>query len=85
MIAGYAQHGHCEEALEVFRQIQQVGLKPNQIDYMSILNAYASPTALERDKEVHAHIIDAGFQSDVYLATPSLTCTRNVGASGTHG
>ena len=65
MIAGYAQHGHGEEAFEVFRQMQRVGMKPNQITYMSILNACACPVALDRGREVHAHIIDAGLQSDV--------------------
>ena len=65
LIEGYVQHGHCEEAFEVFRQMQQVGLKPDQITYISILKACACSTALERGKEVHAHIIDAGFQSDV--------------------
>ena len=69
MIAGYAQHGHCEEAFEVFRQMQQVGMKPNQITYMSILNACACPLALECGREVHAHIIDAGLQSDVRVGT----------------
>ena len=65
MIAGYVQHGHCEEALEVFCQMQQLGTKPDQITYMSILNACACPTALERGKEVHAHIIDTGYEIDV--------------------
>ena len=69
MIAGYAQHGHCEKAFEVFRQMQRVGMKPDQITYMSILNACASPVALERGREVHAHIIDAGLQSDVRVGT----------------
>ena len=65
LIAGYAQHNHCEEAFEVFHQMQRVGIKPNQISYMSILNACTCPTALERGKEVHVHIIDTGYESDV--------------------
>ena len=69
MIVGYAQNGHCEEAFEVFRQMQRVGMKPDQITYMSILNACACPVALERGREVHAHIIDAGLQSDVRVGT----------------
>ena len=58
-----------EEAFEVLRQMQRVGMKPNQITYMSILNACASPVALERGREVHAHIIEAGLQSDVRVGT----------------
>ena len=69
MIACYAQHGHCEEAFEVFRQMQRVGMKPNQITYMSVLNACTCPVALEHGREVHAHIIDAGLQSGVRVGT----------------
>ena len=69
MIEGYSQHGHYEEAFEVFQQMQRAGLKPDQITYMSILNACTCPTALERGKEVHANIINAGFQSDVCMGT----------------
>ena len=67
MIAGYAQHGQCEEVFEVLRQMQQVDINPNQITYISILNVCACPVALEHGREVHTHIIDAGFQSDVHV------------------
>ena len=30
---GYAQHGHCEEAFEVFHQMQRVGMK-HRPDYL---------------------------------------------------
>ena len=55
-------------------------MKPDQITYMSILNACASPVALERGREVHAHIINAGLQSDVRVGTALSTCMRKVGA-----
>ena len=69
MIGGYVRHGHVKEALNLFSQMCQVGMKPDQITYMNILNACSCPTALERGKEVHGHIIDAGFQSDVRMGT----------------
>ena len=46
--------GTSEEAFEVFRQMQRVGMRPDQITYMSILNACACPVALERGREVHS-------------------------------
>ena len=48
MIGAYAQHGHVKEAYTLFCQMQRVGMKPNQITYMSVLNACACPVALKR-------------------------------------
>ena len=47
MIGAYAQHGHVKEAYTLFCQMQRVGLKPEVITYMSILNACACPTGFE--------------------------------------
>lgn len=60
----------CEEALEEFRQLQQVALTPDQISYMSLLNACSCPVALEPGREVHAHVIDTTLQSDLRVEVP---------------
>ncbi|XP_057864497.2 pentatricopeptide repeat-containing protein At4g02750 [Cryptomeria japonica] len=39
MVAGYAQHGHCREALHLFEQMKNVGLNPNHITFIGILSA----------------------------------------------
>ena len=80
LIEGYAQHGQCEEAFEVYCQMQQVGLKPDQITYMSILNAFTCPTALGCGKQVHTHIIDAGFQSDVLVCNALINMYAKCGS-----
>ena len=80
LIEGYAQHGQCEEAFEVFSQMQQAGLKPDQITYLSILNACVCPTALERGKDVHAHIIDAGFRSHVWVGNALINMYAKCGS-----
>ena len=69
MIGGYAQHDHAEDAIEVFNQMCQEGAQPNEITYLSILKACASPVALKWGKEVHAHIRHGGFASDVRVGT----------------
>ena len=80
MIVGYAQHGQCEEAFEVFHQMQRAGMKPNQITYLSILNACASSTALERGKEIHADITEAGFQSDLRVGNALINLYAKCGS-----
>ena len=63
MIGGHAQHDHAEDAIEFFNQMCQEGVQPNEITYLSILKACASPAALKWGKEVHAHIRHGGFAS----------------------
>jgi pentatricopeptide repeat protein len=39
MIAGYAQHGYVDQALEIFEQMQQCGMKPNHVTFVAVLCA----------------------------------------------
>jgi pentatricopeptide repeat protein len=39
IIAGYAHHGHGNEALRFFEQMQLVGMQPNDITFICILSA----------------------------------------------
>ena len=69
MIGGHAQHDHAEDGIEVLDQMRQDGAQPNEITYLSILKACASPVALKWVKEVHAHIRHGSFASDVHVGT----------------
>ncbi|XP_058090320.1 pentatricopeptide repeat-containing protein At2g13600-like [Magnolia sinica] len=39
MIAGYAQHGHGVEALEIFDQMRESNVRPNSITFVAVLSA----------------------------------------------
>jgi pentatricopeptide repeat protein len=39
MILGYAQHGFGEEALCIFEQMWQMGMKPNLVTFVGVLTA----------------------------------------------
>eukprot|EP01018_Ginkgo_biloba_P019015 Gb_21714 [translate_table: standard] len=67
MIAGYAQSGHSNEALKLFRQMQLAGVNPNSVTFASVLPACANLAALEHGKEVHENIIKSGFDSDIFV------------------
>ncbi|CAK9222893.1 unnamed protein product [Sphagnum troendelagicum] len=73
MIRGYAEHGTCEEAFQMYWQMQQEGVKPNEITLISILNACASPADLELGKQLHVHIRNAGYDSDIRLRNALIT------------
>eukprot|EP01018_Ginkgo_biloba_P018788 Gb_22440 [translate_table: standard] len=51
MIAGYGIHGRGKDALALFSQMRHIGLKPNDITFVSILSACS-----------HAGLVDEGWQ-----------------------
>nr|ADE77588.1 unknown [Picea sitchensis] len=51
MIVGYGMHGHGEDALVLFTQMQQRGVKPNEITFISVLSACS-----------HAGLVDEGWK-----------------------
>eukprot|EP01018_Ginkgo_biloba_P031290 Gb_27322 [translate_table: standard] len=66
MISGYGMHGHGDDALALFDQMQWVGVKPNDITFVGILSACS-----------HAGLVDEGWHyfdcmSRDYSITPSL-------------
>ena len=65
IIAGYAQNGHCNEALELFHQTQKQGWKPDFVTIVSILPVFACLAALKRGKEIHAYIMRSALQYDI--------------------
>ncbi|XP_059069665.1 pentatricopeptide repeat-containing protein At1g15510, chloroplastic-like isoform X2 [Cryptomeria japonica] len=69
MIAGYAQNGFVEKALETFKQMQSAGVKPNFMTIATILPACAKMGDLEQGMDIHRSIKDRGILSDVVVAT----------------
>ncbi|KAJ7560384.1 hypothetical protein O6H91_04G126900 [Diphasiastrum complanatum] len=69
MISAYAKLGQRKQALLIFEQMKQEGLKPNKITYISLLSAYSSPTDLAEGKLVHLQIIENLFEEDVVVGT----------------
>eukprot|EP01018_Ginkgo_biloba_P002567 Gb_33719 [translate_table: standard] len=67
MVAGYVRHGHVEEALNLFYQMQQAGMESSKFTIASVLSACASLPAPRQGREIHAHIIRTGSESDVFV------------------
>lgn len=69
MIANYAEHGKAYEAFQLFWQMQQHGLQPNHVTFVSILKACCASgmPVLDQGKPLHAYIIENGFESDVLV------------------
>ncbi|KAJ8761519.1 hypothetical protein K2173_001654 [Erythroxylum novogranatense] len=66
MITAYVQDGQGEEALKLYLEMQDRGIRPDPFVCSSLLNACANLSAYEQGKQVHVHILKYGFFSDVF-------------------
>ncbi|XP_057842664.2 putative pentatricopeptide repeat-containing protein At1g68930 [Cryptomeria japonica] len=67
MIVGYTQNGLADKTLEMFKQMQFVGVKPDTSTFASILPACAKLGGLEQGMEIHQKIIDSRCLSDIVV------------------
>eukprot|EP00249_Psilotum_nudum_P004184 c17726_g1_i2 orf=362-1369(+) len=82
MIAVYAWHGQVKEATELLLKMQQGGVEPNRITFVSILRAFTVPETVPLGKLVHAHIIDRGIDRDVMVANALVSMYGKCGNNG---
>ncbi|KAI5065495.1 hypothetical protein GOP47_0020190 [Adiantum capillus-veneris] len=61
LIAGYAQKGQGQQALECYKQMQQEGIVPDAVTYVSILKSCAVMRAIDKGKQVHKEILRQGL------------------------
>eukprot|EP01018_Ginkgo_biloba_P021055 Gb_39560 [translate_table: standard] len=73
MIAAYVQHGHAEEGLELFLQMQRADIQQNQFTFSSLLGVCDSLADLELGKQIHALVIKTQFESYAFLGNALVT------------
>lgn len=69
MISGYARVGLVNEALELFREMQEVGIEPDEVTMVSVISAFAKAGALDLGRWVHAFIERKKIKFDLELGT----------------
>lgn len=57
LISGFIRNGHFKEAIEVFQQMQSLGLEPGPEIFGSLVDACSYIGALQLGKEVHGYLI----------------------------
>lgn len=67
MIRGYAKDGFSKESLELFYLMARNCVPPDKFTFPLALKACATLSGLRQGREIHAHIIKMGFESDVYV------------------
>ncbi|XP_059063472.1 pentatricopeptide repeat-containing protein At5g39350 [Cryptomeria japonica] len=67
MIRGYTYIGTSKEALRLYYQMQDAGVRADNFTFNFVLKACALLSDLEEGKEIHDHIIRNGFESDLFV------------------
>ncbi|XP_008799553.2 pentatricopeptide repeat-containing protein At4g20770-like [Phoenix dactylifera] len=69
VVAGLAQHERNEEAIGLFHKTREVGLMPDQISFVSVLNACVGVLDFEEGFKIHGQIMKSGFGTDVNVGS----------------
>lgn len=67
LINVYSQHRKAKEALQLFDLMQQDSVRPDQITFVSVLDACAGQAALAEGKYLHASMVDMGVEPDLVV------------------
>lgn len=80
IISAYADQGHGKKAFELFQEMQQQGVEADKVTYICILGACSIPDALEEGKAIQAHIVNAGYDSNVKIGNALINMYSKCGA-----
>ncbi|KAI3848270.1 hypothetical protein MKX03_020403 [Papaver bracteatum] len=69
MISGYTQNGFTDSAINLFKHMQILEIRPNPVTLTSILPACAQLGAITLGKWIHELVIKEEFQSNAYVST----------------
>ncbi|KAK3013292.1 hypothetical protein RJ639_008200 [Escallonia herrerae] len=68
MVAGYAQHDFFVEALKLFEEMLDQGIRSDNIGLSSAISACAGIQALSQGRQVHAQSIVSGYSNDLSIS-----------------
>ncbi|KAF5446884.1 hypothetical protein F2P56_032480 [Juglans regia] len=69
LIGAFARSGFYQEALGLFREMQEHGLRPNKYVIPSILKACGRVSDRETGEKIHAVVLKCSFESDDFVSS----------------
>ncbi|MQM05528.1 hypothetical protein Taro_038340 [Colocasia esculenta] len=74
MLAGYAEHGNVEKAVDLFVQLwaSPEPLEPDEYTLAAIISATAALPAMKYGKPLHAQVVKCGLESSVFVGSTLL-------------
>ncbi|KAK7271080.1 hypothetical protein RJT34_26691 [Clitoria ternatea] len=80
LISGFAQSGYCEEALNLFSQMNKAGLEINSFTFGSAVSASANVANVKLGKQIHAMIIKTGHDTETEVSNVLITLYAKCGS-----
>ncbi|KAJ7551279.1 hypothetical protein O6H91_06G008200 [Diphasiastrum complanatum] len=80
MIGAYAHHGYGNEALNLFRQMQNACVRPDKVTLVTALNACCNQEAKKEGVLIHSQVMESGLESDIVVACGLLNMYRRCGS-----
>ncbi|CAK9264941.1 unnamed protein product [Sphagnum jensenii] len=68
-LAKYVKTGEYEKTMELFKQMQKRGMRPDKFTFVPVLNACAGLRALEEGRRAHQLIMQTGCEADVFVGS----------------
>ncbi|OWM81380.1 pentatricopeptide repeat-containing protein At5g66520-like isoform X2 [Punica granatum] len=68
MISGLVQCGKPEEAVQLFREMEGTGMRPNEVTVVALLAACADLGVLDLGREVHEFSDRSGFKKNTHIS-----------------
>ncbi|KAJ7559015.1 hypothetical protein O6H91_04G065900 [Diphasiastrum complanatum] len=69
ILVGYAKYGHGKQVLELFHQMLNEGIEPNEFTFVALFSACASLSALEQGKWLHSQLIERRINMNVFVGS----------------
>lgn len=82
LIAGYAQGGYGEEAIEFLSWMRRVGPKPTEFALASVLSLCGSMAILDQGKQLHAHVLTIGLDHRAMIRSALINMYSKCGSIG---
>eukprot|EP00250_Pteridium_aquilinum_P002435 c12649_g1_i1 orf=2-2146(-) len=67
IISAHSKHGSGKKAVELYQALLNSNIRPDRHVYVAALQACANAAILVLGKQIHAQIVDRGFDSHVFL------------------
>ncbi|XXG73783.1 hypothetical protein AAC387_Pa07g2630 [Persea americana] len=79
LISGFAQSGHCEEALQVFAEMNRECVRANLFTFGSAISASANIAEIKQGKQIHGRMIKTSYDSEIEASNVLITLYSKCG------
>jgi pentatricopeptide repeat protein len=79
LIAGYADHGTCEEVVGCFEEMQTEGVVPNSLTFVCCLKACANMRDSHMGQRLHSDLVVEGFEDYNFVGNALLSMYARCG------